>query len=178
MNSIDQQQPENNRKDLTQEEGIKKIRELAEKASICFFCSEIRTGQPFITRPMTIQEVDEDGQLWFLSAKDSHLNASIKTDEHVQLLFQGSDYSDFLEVYGNASIINDRDKIEKYWKPMLKVWFTEGKDDPRISVLKVDPIDSYYWDTKHNQVIGLIKRTAGAILGKTLDDSIQGKIKV
>jgi hypothetical protein len=60
---------------------------------------------------------------------------------------------------------------------MLKVWFTEGIDDPRISVIKVEPVEGYYWDTKNNKAVAFVKRTVGAIIGKTLDDSIEGRLK-
>lgn len=68
--------------------------------------------------------------------------------------------------------------IKELWQPILKTWFTEGQDDKRITVLKVVPAESYYWDTKHNMAIGLVKRLVGAAIGKTLDDSIEGKIKI
>jgi hypothetical protein len=42
----------------------------------------------------------------------------------------------------------------------------------------VRPADGYYWDTKHNKAIVLAKMLAGAVMGKTLDDSIQGKVRV
>jgi general stress protein 26 len=96
----------------------------------------------------------------------------------VQLLFQGSNYSDFLNLYGRAKISEDKAKIKELWNPMLKTWFTEGVDDPRISVIMVKPEEGYYWDTKHNMAIGLIKRVTGALIGKTMDDSIEGKINV
>ena len=96
----------------------------------------------------------------------------------MQLLFQGSSYSDFLSLYGTATISKDKSKIKELWEPILKVWFTEGIDDPRISVIKVVPEEGYYWDTKHNMAIGLVKRLAGAIVGKTLDDSIEGTVRV
>jgi hypothetical protein len=59
----------------------------------------------------------------------------------------------------------------------MKNWFTEGKDDPRITVIKFTPTQGYYWDTKHGMAVALIKRLAGAIMGETHDDSIEGKIK-
>ena len=177
MSSINQQQPQNNHEDLQGKEGLKKINELAEKADVCFFCTNISTGKPFSTRPMSVQEVDEEG-LWFLSANDSHLNKDIMNDPSVQLLFQGSDYSDFLNIHGTASISRDQQKIKKFWKPLFKTWFTDGIDDPRITVIKVKPDKGYYWDTKHNMVVGLLKRAAGAVMGKTLDDSIEGKLDV
>lgn len=178
MDSINKNQPEENRKNLYGEEAVKKIRELTDKASSCFFCTDIQTDKPFSVRPMSVQEIDDDGTFWFLSAIDSHKDQELLKDPHVQLLFQGSDYSDYLNIYGTASVSKDKQRIKELWKPMLKTWFTEGENDPRISVIKVEPSDGYYWDTKHNMAIGLIKRMAGAILGKTLDDSIEGKISV
>ena len=127
---------------------------------------------------MSVQKIDNDGNLWFLSANDSHKNYEIENDSFVQLLFQGSNYSDFLNLYGTAIVNQDKATIKELWQPMLKTWFTEGVDDPRISVIKVEPIEGYYWDTKNNIAIGLIKRMAGALIGKTLDDSIEGNVKI
>jgi len=177
MDSINKEQPEDNYKDLRGTEATEKIKELVKKAGTCFFCSHIETGKPFQTRPMSVQKLDDEGNLWFLSPKDSHKNKELKTDDHVQLLFQGSSYSDFLNLYGKATISTDKEKIKELWEPILKTWFTEGIDDPRITVIKVEPTKGYYWDTKHNMLVGMIKRAAGAIMGKTLDDSIEGKIK-
>jgi len=178
MDSINQQQQEDNFENLQGSGAIKKIMELTDKSPSCFFCTDIETGKPFITRPMSVQEVDDEGNLWFLSANDSHKNYEIKSDSKVQLLFQGSSYSDFLNLYGTATISEDKQKIKELWKPILKTWFTEGVDDPRISVIKVTPEEGYYWDTKHNMAIGLLKRVAGVIMGKTMDDSIEGYIDV
>ena len=127
---------------------------------------------------MAVQEMDEEGNLWFLSSKDSRKNQEIGENPGVQLLFQGSDYSDFLMLYATATISDDKQKIKELWKPILKVWCTEGEDDPRISVIKVEPETGYYWDTKNNAAVGLVKRVAGAIMGKTLDDSIEGEISI
>ena len=178
MDSINKQQTEDNRKDLFTEEATEKIKELVSKSKTCFFCTDIVTGRPFATRPMAVQDVDDDGNLWFLSADDSHKNQELKSDQHVQLLFQGSSYSDFLTLYGITTITKDKKKIDELWQPIYKTWFTAGKDDPRITVIKVRPQDGYYWDTKHNAVVGILKRAAGAVMGKTLDDSIEGTIKV
>ena len=72
----------------------------------------------------------------------------------------------------------DKEKIKELWNPMMKTWFTEGVNDTGISVIKVEPEEGYYWDTKHAQVIGLIKRMIGAAIGKTMDDSIEGTISI
>ncbi|PWG78913.1 pyridoxamine 5'-phosphate oxidase family protein [Pararcticibacter amylolyticus] len=178
MDSINQQQPEDNFKDLKGTEAIEKMKTLADHAASCFFCSNIKTGIPFSTRPMTVLEVDNKGNFWFLSSDDSFKNEELSKDPFVHLLFQGSSYSDFLNIYGLAEVSKDKEKIRDLWKPELKTWFTEGEDDPRISVIKVEPTEGYYWDHKHGKAIALIKQTVGAIAGKTYDDTIEGKLEV
>lgn len=178
MNSINQQQPEENYKDLSGPEAIQKLKELAEDAKTCFFCSDIKTGVPVSARPMTVQKVDEAGNLLFLSATDSNTNKEITEDAFVQLFFQGSKYSDYLNIYGIATLSQDKALIKELWQPTLKTWFTEGEDDPRISVISVEPTEVYYWDNKHGNAVAFVKQLVGAAIGKTLDDSIEGKLEV
>lgn len=177
MDSINQQQPEQNHEDLQGSEARKKIKELCEKAETCFFCTRIQTSQSFHPRPMSAQKVDEQGNLWFLSAIDSHKNAEIAVDPAVQLLFQGSKHSEFVTLYGQASVSQDKAKIKELWQPILKTWFTEGEDDPRITVIRVTPSEGYYWDTKHGELVAFAKQMIGAVIGQTLDDSIEGKLQ-
>ncbi len=68
--------------------------------------------------------------------------------------------------------------IKELWEPILKTWFTEGIDDPRITVIKVETQQGYYWDNKHGDAIAFTKMAIGAALGKTLDESIEGQLKV
>ncbi len=178
MDSINKQQPEDNYQDLYGKDAAERIKEMTKKAETCFFCTNIKTGVPFSTRPMAVQEVDDEGNFWFLSANDSHKNSELSSDPFVHLLFQGGKHANFLNIYGIASVSEDKQKIDELWDPILKVWFTEGKDDPRISVIKVEPTEGYYWDNKHGNAIAFAKMVAGAIVGKTLDDSIEGKLDV
>jgi general stress protein 26 len=176
MNSINQQQPENNHEDLRGKEAIEKMREIIDKAQTCFFCTSSTNGTQKAVRPMSVQQLDDEGNLWFLSANDSHTNSEIATDNTVQLLFQASAHSGFLTIGGKATISTDKQKIKELWEPVIKTWFTGGVDDPRITVIKVIPQTGYYWDNKHGNMVAGIKMLIGAATGKTLDDSIEGKI--
>ena len=178
MNSINKNQPEENQKDILGTEAVEKVMQLVEKAGTCFFCTSIKAGQPFATRPMAAQKTDEHGNIYFLSASDSTHNAEIEADPMVQLLFQGSAYDSFLTIYGEATINKDQAKIKELWNPIMKTWFTEGIDDPRITVIQVAATEGYYWDTKHGKLVAFIKQLVGAATGTTLDDSIEGTIHI
>ena len=178
MDSINKNQKEENHKNLSAEEASKKIKELVEKANTCFFCTAAQGIGSNGVRPMSVQKVDDEGNLWFLSANDSHKNKQIAIDPTIKLYFQGSAHSDFLHLSGKALVSEDKAKIKELWEPILKTWFTEGENDPRISVIKVMPSEGYYWDTKHGMAVAGIKMLVGAVIGKTMDDSIEGKLKV
>ena len=178
MDSINQNQPEHNREDLRGSEAVEKIKEIVKQAQNCFFCTVSAPTGSSAARPMNVRQIDDEGNLWFLSANDSHKNAELARDPSVKLYFQGSTHSDFLFLTGRATISTDRDKIKELWEPLIRTWFTEGVEDPRITVIKVVPSEGYYWDTKHGNTVAGIKMLIGAVIGKTLDDSIEGALKV
>ena len=178
MDSINRNQPEDNREDLRGQEAVKKIQEMVEHAENCFFCSTVATGDSNGDRPMNVREVDDEGNLWFLSASDSRKNQELALDPSVRLYFQGSKHSDFMQLNGQATVTRDRARIKELWSPMVQTWFTEGMDDPRITVIKVTPSEGYYWDTKHGNAVAGVKILIGAVLRKTLDDSVEGKLDV
>lgn len=178
MDSINRNQPEDNRDDLVGTAALEKLRELVTQAKTGFFCTAIATGDSLGARPMSVQQVADDGSLWFLSANDSRKNAEIAQDPRVTLHFQGGPHSDFLTVRGRAEITTDRAIIHELWEPIVRTWFTEGKDDPRITAIRVVPEQAYYWDTKHGTAVAGVKMLIGAATGVTLDDSVEGTLRV
>lgn len=159
------------------EDAIDKFKELVKHNPTCLFTTNL-TDLPLQTRPMSVQKVCDQGNFWFLSPGDSHKNDAIAGDPRVQLFFSNTSDYEFLSVYGHATILRDREKIEELWTPIAKAWFEDGKDDPNVTVIKVTPDDAYYWDTKDGKMVSLIKIVASAIIGKTLSEGIEGKLKV
>ncbi|MES2975335.1 MAG: pyridoxamine 5'-phosphate oxidase family protein [Pseudomonadota bacterium] len=178
MNSINQNQPEDNYKDEIGKDAVERIRKTVKKSSSCFFCTAVSTGGSSGARPMSVRKVDGNGTLWFLSASDSHTNQEIAQNPAVRLFFQGSEYADFMHLTGIATATTDKARIKDLWESTLKVWFTEGIDDPRITAIGFKPQGGYYWDNKHGMVVAGAKMLVGAMLGQTLDDSIEGKLRL
>ncbi len=164
-------------KNLVSDDAVEKIKKLAESADICHFVTSL-SKIPFSTRPMSTQKVDDDGNVWFMSDKDSTKNHDVQDDDRVQLFYSHQSSSEYLSIYGTAEIVFDQDLIDEMWTPIAKAWFTEGNDDPAISLIKVTPHEGYYWDTKNNKMISLIKIATSIVTGKTMDDGVEGKLKV
>jgi general stress protein 26 len=164
-------------KNLTHEEAIRKFQELVTHESTCLFTTRL-TEVPLTTRPMAIQKVCDQGNFWFLSASDSDKNQEIMSDPRVQLFISNTSNYEFLSVYGRATVTRDRNKIEELWSDIAKAWFPEGKDDPRVTVIKVIPEEGFYWDTKDGKLVSMIKILASAVSGKTLQEGVEGTISV
>lgn len=164
-------------KNLTQNDAIEKLKELAEDIGICMFCTDL--GKiPFQTRPMGTQKVDEHGDLWFLSSASSDKNDEIRHDSDVQLIYSKNSDAKFLSVLGKAEVSRDRAKIDELWNKLAEAWFKGGKDDPNLTVVRVRPSEAYYWDTKNGKMITLIKIAISAVSGLRMDGGVEGKIRL
>lgn len=164
-------------KNLISKEAVAKLKEMAEDIKMCMFFTELSV-RPIPTRPMGVQEVDDHGNLWFLSSKSSNKNFEINHDNEVQLVFAKNSDAHYLSVFGKAYIYTDRGHVEDIWTPTAKAWFEEGKDDPDATVIKVEPTDAYYWDTKYGKLVTLLKIGMGAITGNVDEGGVEGRLKV
>lgn len=177
MDSIQQQKAEASHQDLQGAAALAQLRDMVRDIPDCFFCTCEGPGHPVESRPMNVREVDDEGNLWFLSSSDSLKNRDIAHDRHVDLFFQEGKRACFLHVAGRATISRDRARMEALWTPVLRNWFTGGLDDPRLTVIKVTPDSAYYWDQKHGRFTAGVKMLIGAATGRTLDDGVQGNLK-
>lgn len=169
--------PQQNIQNLSGQEAIEKLKELIKSESICFFCTNL-LQQPITTRPMSTQKVDDHGNIWFMSSIKSGKNEEIVDNNSVQLFYSNPSNYEFLSIFGTASIYTDREKIYEIWTPFAKAWFKDGKDDEDISLIKVTPQSSYYWDTKNNKIISMIQMLASIVTGSAPDDGVEGLLKI
>ena len=101
-------------------------------------------GQTPHARPMQIAEADDDGQLYFATSLDSAKLRDIEIDPRVLLIMQEG--SVYVSLSGTAHPSTDRSLINRLWSEAWQVWFPEGKDDPNIVILRVEPEEAEYWD--------------------------------
>lgn len=166
-----------NIKNLYNEDAIKKIKDFVNDIKVCMFCTSV-TDMPFRTRPMSTLEVDDEGNLWFFSAKSSDKNDEIKNDDTVQLIYSKNSDVHFLTITGKATIVEDQAKKDELWNPIVKAFFPEGKDDPNLSLVKIKPEAAHYWDTVNGKMITWFKMAASAVTGNQNNVGVEGKLKV
>lgn len=163
-------------KTLINKEAVEKMQEMLGDGNILMFASNLG-NHPFEVSPMSTQKVEDNGVVWFFSAKNSDRNKYVQQDSRVQLIYSDNSKSDYMSVYGNAEIVNDQAKVEELWTPLVKTWFQEGPEDPNLTLMKFTPTEGYFWDTKHGKMVAFAKMLASIVTGKTMDDSVEGKLQ-
>lgn len=158
-------------------EGIQKLKEIAEGIDVCMFCTDL-SARPAEVTPMSVQEVDDTGAIWFLASKSSDKFKNISKDSNVHLLFADNSNYRYLTVYGEAELSEDQSRIDKYWNIMVEGWFEKGREDPDIVLIKVAPTAIYYWDTKDHKMIAFAKVLWSAVTGNKADTGVQGSIDI
>ena len=117
----------------------------------------IQADGKLVSRPLGTQQVEFDGDLWFATSADSEKVAEIKADPRVNVAYASAGKNTYVSVSGEASIVADRAKIDELWSPAMKLFFPEGKDDPKLRLIRVRAESAEYWDGP------------GTAIGKALD---------
>jgi general stress protein 26 len=163
--------------DLSGPAAARKIADLVKAGNSCFFCT-VGLGSQLHARPMTVTEVEEgSGQLWFFTEIDSLKTIELDRDPRVTLFFKEGDNGGHLKLDGHAAQVTDRDTIHRLWSPKMRAWFTEGEDDPRICLLRVDPVGGEYWDTRGGSLVAGLKMLFGAITAQRVNEGVHGHLK-
>ena len=121
-----------------------------------------RSGEKVHARPMALQKVEGPSTLWFVGSDNSPKAEEIEQDSRVSCTFQGK--MKFIALSGTARLVKDRAKIEELWKPDWKVWFPDGKDDPKIALLEVTVTDAEFWDNAGTKGIAYVFEAAKSLL--------------
>ena len=118
-------------------------------------------------RPMTAQ-LDEDfyddgtytGPIWFFTSTDNTLYQLIQSGKaeggmvRAAGLFASKGHDVWASVDGNLSATQDRATIDKMWNRFVAAWY-EGKDDPKIVLLRLDPDSAQIWIDASSMVAGI-----------------------
>ena len=132
------------------------------------------------SQPMTNQDVDADGALWFFTNSNTDLWQNIVSSPKVNVSFAEPNDSLYVSISGVAERVVDRARIDELWNPMVAAWFPNGKDDPHVVLVKVQSKTVQYWDIKENKLTQMVEMAKAAITGgrPDLDPADHGKIKL
>ncbi len=100
------------------------------------------------SRPMATQEPHFDGGLWFFTNCDSAKVGEVQEEGQVNVTYENARDSIYVSLSGHATMVQDRQLIEKLWNEELRIWFPAGVKDPQLALLRVDVHKWAYWDAQ------------------------------
>jgi len=139
-------------------EAIEKVRELIKDIDTAMLTTIAPEG--LVSRPLKTQDVEFDGDLWFLTSKDTDKYEELLDDPRVNVAYVGKSY---VSVRGEAELVNDPAKIKEFWNVAYEKLLDTTYDDPNLVLIKVRAETAEYWETgnKFKTALHLFKRLAG-----------------
>lgn len=160
--------------DFHAQEAIDKLKALAGDIRFCMYTT-IQNGQ-ILSKPMTAQDIDSDGNIWFFASKRDNSTGQNLTPGNVTLIYADPGKSSYLSVSGTAEEVEDERKKEELWNPMAKAWFQGGKDDPDLLMIRVATREASYWDSGSSKMVVFFSMVKAAITGSTPDGGEHGTL--
>lgn len=130
--------------ELTQEEKVAKVRELMKDIKIGVLATVAERG--LVSRPMAMQEAEFDGDLWFITFRDTPKVQEIEADPRVNVSFTDGKDS-FVSIAGRGEIVIDEAKKKELWNKAYEAIFNTTYDDPNLVLIKVDAHGAEYWES-------------------------------
>lgn len=124
-------------------------------------------------RPMTAQIEDGKGPLWFFTSKETEFAEALASGKAQPAIatFTSKGHGLFATVHGKMSIANDRAAIDRLWNRFVAAWFEEGKEDPKLALLRLDPERGEIWENGSSIMAG-IKMLVGIDPKKDYKDQV------
>lgn len=110
-----------------------------------------------LLRPMTVQidgEADQ-GPLWIFSAKDTALVEALSGSEDAFISFASKGHALFATIGGRLTLDNDRVVIDRLWNRFVAAWYEQGKDDPKLALLRFDVEEAEVWQDEWSLLAGI-----------------------
>ncbi|UBV43831.1 pyridoxamine 5'-phosphate oxidase family protein [Deinococcus taeanensis] len=115
--------------------------------------------------PMTTQQFEFDGDLWFIGGRDTGQVAAMRARPQVNVSYSQPDKGLYVSVNGTAQLVEDRAKLDELWSDFYKAYFPEGKDDPNVQLIRIEAHGAEYWESD-GKVRNLIQLARGLVTGQ------------
>jgi len=123
-------------------EAIEKVRELIKGIDTAMLTTVSEEG--LVSRPMKTQDVEFDGNLWFLTMKDTGKFHELLRNRQVNVAYAGKS---FVSIRGEAELVESSEKVKEFWNPIYEQLLETTYDDPNLILIKVKADTAEYWDS-------------------------------
>ena len=146
---------------------VRKVAELLDGERFAMLTTTAGDGT-LISRPMALQEVEFDGDLWFFASRSSRKVEHVGA--HPQVNVTISSGSSWVSLTGEAEVVDDLERKRELWNAGVEAWFPDGPDDDAIVLVVVRGSSAEYWDTPGGRIASVLSFAKVKATGKRFED--------
>ena len=148
------------------DDNARKVAELIKGNRIAMLTTTAPDGT-LISRPMALQEVEFDGDLWFYAERTSRKVAHITGDPQVNVTVGSG--STWVSLTGTGAVVHDETKKKELWNAGVSAWFPDGPESHDLVLVRVEGDSAEYWDTPGGRVATLLSFAKAKATGQRYD---------
>ena len=145
------------------DEQTRKVAELVRDQHLAMLTTRDPSGT-LMSRPMALQEVEFDGDLWFFAERGWRKVTHIGASPQVNVTVNGS--GSWGPLTGEAAVVEDTAKKRELWNAGVAAWLPQGPDDDSVVLIRVEGRSAEYWDTPGGRVASLISFVKAKATGR------------
>ncbi|MGY1691695.1 pyridoxamine 5'-phosphate oxidase family protein [Geodermatophilus sp. SYSU D01105] len=126
------------------------------------------------SRPMTLQEVEFDGDLWFFAERGSEWLTHIAAAPQVNVGIGSG--GTWVSLTGYAAVVDDVAKKKELWNGGVEAWLPQGPEDPSTLLVKVDADSAEYWDAPGGRLATAFSFVKAKATGQRIDAGDNAKV--
>ena len=140
------------------QEAVETVKKLIDKIETAMLTTISDEG--LVSRPMQTQDIEFDGDLWFLTSKDTGKYNEILKNPNVNVAYVDKSY---VSIRGKAEFVEDINRKKELWSPRYEAYLGTTYEDPKVVLIKVNTEGAEYWETGNTtkSVKQLLKKAVG-----------------
>ena len=96
-------------------------------------------------RPMTAQVDGDHGPVWFFTSQDNGIVTKLGRNNRAIATFTSKGNDLFATVHGSLVVDHDPGVIDRFWNPYVSAWYSGGKTDPKLVMLRFEVEQAEIW---------------------------------
>ena len=149
----------------TNQEAVETVKKLIDKIETAMLTTIAAEG--LVSRPMQTQDIEFDGDLWFLTSKETDKYQELLKNPSVNVAYVDKSY---VSIRGTAELVEDIERKKELWSPRYEAYLGTTYEDPKVVLIKVNTEAAEYWET--GNTAKSVKQVLKKVVGKDDENEI------
>ncbi len=152
--------------DQQHQDQVEKVRALVKDCRIAMLTSVDPEGR-LVSKPMATQDVEFDGDVWFICERHSAKVRNITAHPDVNVAYASS--SSWVSLTGRAEVVDDTARLQELWNTFTDAWLEGGPENPENVLVRVTASGAEYWDSPGSKVTQVANLVKAKVTGKRFE---------